>query len=92
MSPRQPTAAAPYTLKGLLAASQKEQISPVKIAGLRNPTGASTATGVMKHIACGAGAATARSGQGGKSGGGLGGQQAGGVKGGSKRKTHAGRK
>lgn len=92
MSPRQPTAAAPYTLKGMLAASQKEKASPVRLTDLRNPTGASTAAGVMKHIACGAGAATARSSKGGKSGGGLGGQQAGGVKGGGKRKTHAGRK
>lgn len=58
----------------------------------RDPAGASTAPGVMKHIACGAGAATARSSKGGKSGGGMGGQQAGGVKGGGKRKTHAGRK
>ena len=58
----------------------------------RDPAGASTAPGVMKHIACGAGAATERSSKGGKSGGGMGGQQAGGVKGGGKRKTHAGRK
>jgi hypothetical protein len=57
-----------------------------------NPAGASTAPGVMKHIACGAGAATERSSKGGKGGGGMGGQQAGGVKGGGKRKTHAGRK
>lgn len=92
MSPRQPTAAAPYTLKGMLAALERERVSPVRIADLRNPAGASTAAGVMKHIACGAGAATARSSKGGKSGGGLGGQQAGGVKGGAKRKTHAGRK
>ena len=92
MSPRQPTAAAPYTLKGIRAALEEEKTSPVRIADLRNPSGASTAAGVMKHIACGAGAATARSSKGGKSGGGLGGQQAGGVKGGGKRKTHAGRK
>jgi hypothetical protein len=58
----------------------------------RNPAGASTAPGVMKHIASGAGAATERSSKGGKSGGGMGGQQAGGVKGGGNRKTHAGRK
>lgn len=92
MSPRQPTAAGPYTPKRMLAAVEKERMSPMRRADLRNPTGASTAAGVMKHLACGAGAATARSGKGGKSGGGLGGQQAGGVKGGGKRKTHAGRK
>jgi hypothetical protein len=58
----------------------------------RNSLGASTATDVMKHISFGAGAAAQRSGKGGKGSGGLGGQQAGGIKGGSKRKTHAGRK
>lgn len=58
----------------------------------RNSAGASTAPDVMKHMAAGAGAATLRSGKGGKSGGGMGGQQAGGIKGGGKRKTHAGRK
>jgi hypothetical protein len=58
----------------------------------RNPSGASTAPDVMKHMAGGAGAATLRSSKGGKSGGGMGGQQAGGIKGGGKRKTHAGRK
>lgn len=51
-----------------------------------------TATNVMKHIAAGAGAGAARSGEGGKCGGGMGGRQAGGFKGGGKRKTHAGRK
>jgi hypothetical protein len=51
-----------------------------------------TATNVMRHIAAGAGAASARSGEGGKCGGGMGGRQAGGFKGGAKRKTHAGRK
>lgn len=58
----------------------------------RNTAGASTAPDVMKHMAAGAGSATQRSGKGGKSGGGMGGQQAGGIKGGGKRKTHAGRK
>jgi hypothetical protein len=53
---------------------------------------ASTAPAVMKHIAHGAGAGSQRSSKGGKSGGGMGGQQAGGIKGGGKRKTHAGRK
>jgi hypothetical protein len=47
---------------------------------------------MMKHIATGAGAASVRSGKGGKSGGGMGGQQAGGIKGGGKRKTHVGSK
>lgn len=84
--------ATPGSIKCILAAVQKEKAFAVRIAALRNPAGASTAPGVMKHIACGAGAATTRSGKGGKSGGGMGGQQAGGLKGGGKRKTHAGRK
>ena len=46
----------------------------------------------MKHISFGGGAAAQRSGEGGKCGGGMGGQQTGGIKGGAKRKTHAGRK
>jgi hypothetical protein len=58
----------------------------------RNFAGASTAPDVMRHIAVGAGAASQRSSKGGKCGGGMGGQQAGGIKGGGKRKTHAGRK
>ena len=82
----------PSPVKCMLAAMQKQKTRPVRIAALRNPVGASTAAGVMKHIACGAGAATERSSKGGKSGGGMGGQQAGGLKGGGKRKTHAGRK
>jgi hypothetical protein len=53
---------------------------------------AGLASSVMKHIAVGAGSASARSGKGGKSGGGMGGQQAGGIKGGGKRKTHVGGK
>jgi len=52
----------------------------------------STARDVMRHIAVGAGSALLRSGEGGKCGGGMGGRQAGGIKGGGKRKTHAGRK
>ena len=40
----------------------------------------------------GGGAGAERSGKGGKTGGGMGGQQAGGIKGGGKRKTHAGSK
>lgn len=92
MPQRQTTAAATSGIKCLLAAVQKEKTWFVRRAALRNPAGASTAPGVMKHIACGAGAATERSSKGGKSGGGMGGQQSGGVKGGGKRKTHAGRK
>lgn len=92
MPQKQATAAAPSAIKCMLAAAQTEKTWFVRRAALRNPAGASTAAGVMKHIACGAGAATARSSKGGKSGGGMGGQQAGGVKGGGKRKTHAGRK
>ena len=53
---------------------------------------AGIASRVMKHIAVGAGSASARSGKGGKTGGGMGGQQAGGIKGGGKRKTHVGSK
>lgn len=52
----------------------------------------SVAPRVMKHSAVGAGAASVRSGKGGKTGGGMGGQQAGGMKGGGKRKTHVGSK
>lgn len=58
----------------------------------RDPSKASTAANLMSHIAVGSGSATQRSGKGGKSGGGMGGQQAGGIKGGAKRKTHAGRR
>jgi hypothetical protein len=76
----------------MLAAADKEKRPPAPLSAKRNPMGASTAPGVMKHIAVGAGAASQRSGKGGKSGGGMGGQQAGGMKGGGNRKTHAGRK
>jgi len=80
-------------IKRMLAA--EEELAEHVVAPFireRNSAGASTAADVMKHIATGAGAATQRSGKGGKSGGGMGGQQAGGIKGGGKRKTHAGRK
>lgn len=76
----------------LLAEEQLTEHVVVPYIRERNSTGASTAPDVMKHIAAGAGSATQRSGKGGKSGGGMGGQQAGGIKGGGKRKTHAGRK
>ncbi|HSE99102.1 MAG TPA: hypothetical protein VLD57_12610 [Blastocatellia bacterium] len=46
----------------------------------------------LKDYKIGGGAAGDRSGKGGKSGGGMGGQKAGGIKGGGKRKTHAGSK
>ena len=92
MRHRQTTAVAPSPTQKMLAAILKQKASAARRAVLRNPVGASTAPGVMKHIACGAGAATERSSKGGKSGGGMGGQQTGGVKGGAKRKTHAGRK
>lgn len=46
----------------------------------------------IRRTATGAGDAAQRSGKGGKCGGGMGGQQAGGIKGGGKRKTHAGKK
>ena len=79
---------------GRMLAAEEEAVERVVAPFMRqrNPSGASTAPDVMKHIAVGAGAATERSGKGGKSGGGMGGQQAGGMKGGGKRKTHAGRK
>jgi hypothetical protein len=47
---------------------------------------------ILKDQEVAAGEAGERSGKAGKSGGGMGGQQAGGVKGGGKRKTHAGNK
>ena len=79
---------------GRMLAAEEETAERVALPFIRqpNPSGASNASDVMKHIAVGAGAATERSGKGGKSGGGMGGQQAGGMKGGGKRKTHAGRK
>lgn len=46
----------------------------------------------LKDRITGGGTAGDRSGKGGKSGGGMGGQDAGGIKGGGKRKTHAGDK
>jgi len=76
----------------MLAAVEKKKARVVPNLLTRSLAGASTAPNVMKHIAVGAGSATQRSGKGGKSGGGMGGQQAGGIKGGGKRKTHAGRK
>jgi hypothetical protein len=80
-------------IKRLLAAEEElAEHVVVPFIHERNSAGASTAPEVMKHMAAGAGAATLRSGKGGKSGGGMGGQQAGGIKGGGKRKTHAGRK
>jgi len=80
-------------IKRLLAAEeQSAEHVVVPYIRERNSAGASTAPDVMKHMAAGAGSATQRSGKGGKSGGGMGGQQAGGIKGGGKRKTHAGRK
>jgi hypothetical protein len=80
-------------IKRLLAA-EEQSAGHVVVPYIRerNSAGASTAPDVMKHMAGGAGSATQRSGKGGKSGGGMGGQQAGGIKGGGKRKTHAGRK
>ena len=76
----------------LEAAKQSAEHVVVPFVREHNFAGASTAPDIMRHIAAGAGAATQRSGKGGKSGGGMGGQQAGGIKGGAKRKTHAGRK
>ncbi len=80
-------------LKLMLTAveGEKRRAAPRRVTR-RDPAGASTAPDVMRHMTGGAGAATERSGKGGKSGGGMGGQHAGGIKGGGKRKTHAGRK
>jgi len=80
-------------IKRMLSA-EEEWAEPVVVPFIRerNYAGASTAPDVMRHMAGGAGSAAQRSGKGGKSGGGMGGQQAGGIKGGGKRKTHAGRK
>jgi hypothetical protein len=74
----------------LLAREDKTRVT--RTFAKRNTAGASTAPGVLKHIATGSGAAGQRSGKGGKTGGGMGGQQAGGIKGGGKRKTHFGSK
>ena len=57
-----------------------------------NKRGSSPVPDTFNYAPVGAGAAAARSSKGGKSGGGMGGQQAGGIKGGGKRKTHAGNK
>ncbi len=93
MSDRMKENADPSLIKRMLAA-EEESAEHLFVPYIRklNSAGASTAHDVMKHMPTGAGAATQRSGKGGKSGGGMGGQQAGGIKGGGKRKTHAGRK
>ena len=92
MSGKEKTGAAEGLITRMMAAVEQERTRAAPRIANRNAAGASTAPSVMKHIASGAGAATVRSGKGGKSGGGMGGQQAGGMKGGGKRKTHAGRK
>ena len=93
MSDKKKENADPSLIKRMLAA-EEESAEHLFLPYIRkrNSAGASTAPDVMKHMPTGAGAATQRSGKGGKSGGGMGGQQAGGIKGGGKRKTHAGRK
>jgi hypothetical protein len=80
-------------IKRMLAAEEElaERIV-VPFIRQRDSLGSSTAPDVMRHMSVGSGAAAQRSSKGGKSGGGMGGQQAGGIKGGGKRKTHAGRK
>jgi len=91
MRERKKEDADPSFIKRMLAA-EEESTEHVVVPFIRerNSAGASTAPDVMRHMAAGAGSATQRSGKGGK--GGMGGQQAGGIKGGGKRKTHAGRK
>lgn len=83
---------APSFYRRMLTAMEVERVSTFPHFPARNPARASSASNVMKQIAGGTGSATQRSGKGGKCGGGLGGQHAGGIKGGGKRKTHAGRK
>jgi hypothetical protein len=92
MGEKEETDAATRMITRMLAAVERKKalVSPNLLT--RSFAGASTAPDVMKHIPLGAGSATERSSKGGKSGGGMGGQQAGGIKGGGKRKTHAGRK
>lgn len=93
MRERTKETADPSFIKRMLVAEEESaEHAVVPFSRERNSAGASTAPDVMKHMKAGAGAATQRSGKGGKSGGGMGGQQAGGIKGGGKRKTHAGRK
>lgn len=92
MREKEETGAAASMITRMPAAMEKKKARVVPNLLTRSLAGASTAPNVMKHIAVGAGAATERSSKGGKSGGGMGGQQAGGIKGGGKRKTHAGRK
>ena len=70
----------------------KDKESPAPDVTRHDPVGSSTAPNILEQVPSGSGAAAARSSKGGKSGGGMGGQQAGGIKGGGKRKTHAGRK
>ncbi|HSB09346.1 MAG TPA: hypothetical protein VLM38_07515 [Blastocatellia bacterium] len=81
-----------FATKLMLMALEGEKPPTEREHVRRDPAKASTAANVMSHIAVGAGSATQRSSKGGKSGGGMGGQQAGGIKGGAKRKTHAGRR
>jgi hypothetical protein len=83
---------APSFYRRMLAAMEVERTTFFAKVLSRNPARTTTAFNVMKHVAGGAGSATQRSGKAGKCGGGLGGQNAGGIKGGAKRKTHAGRK
>jgi uncharacterized membrane protein len=92
MDDKKETSADGGVIARMLAVVEKEKTRAAPRIANRNTAGASTAPSVMKHIASGAGAATARSGKGGKSGGGMGGRKAGGMVGGGKRKTHAGRK
>src|SRR6185436_14115907 len=82
MSDRMKENADPSLIKRMLAA-EEESAEHLFVPYIRklNSAGASTAPDVMKHMPTGAGAATQRSGKGGKSGGGMGGQQAGGIKG-----------
>jgi hypothetical protein len=92
MSKKEEKGIAADLIARIVAAVDSKESRVVSNLLTRNVAGASTAPNVMKHIAVGAGSATERSSKGGKSGGGMGGQQAGGIKGGGKRKTHAGRK
>jgi uncharacterized membrane protein len=80
-------------IKRMLAAEEElAERTVVPFIRERYSSGSSNAQDVIRHLSFGGGAAAQRSSKGGKSGGGMGGQQAGGIKGGGKRKTHAGRK
>jgi hypothetical protein len=74
------------------SAAKGEEGSVAPVINKQNRPESGPAPNILEQAPSGSGAAATRSSKGGKSGGGMGGQQAGGIKGGGKRKTHAGRK